>query len=241
MLVSRWWRCAFASAALGCAAASFAQEVAPNLNGYVTLASAYWKRGLAQNDGASARLGVDFEHHTGFYVGAWAENVDFAYEYSHEQPRDLEADIYAGYHRRQERWSWNVGLGRYLYPGTAIDYDYTEITGTVGFRDRVFYTASYSDGYYAGPHAGLDQQISVAYPLHGDFEVGAALGKFEIADGVLDVTHWNVGVSKLVRRLAFDLRYYDSDYPSVSYFGDPGANHLVLSITYALRKQKPRI
>jgi uncharacterized protein (TIGR02001 family) len=171
------------TAVLGSATASFAQNVAPNLNGYVTLASAYWKRGLAQNDGASARLGVDFEHHTGFYVGAWAENVDFAYEYSQEQPRDLEADIYAGYRRRREQWSWNVGLGQYLYPGTAIDYDYRELSATVGFRDRVFYSASYSDSYYAGPHAGLNQQVSIAFPLRGDFEVGAALGKFEIAKG----------------------------------------------------------
>jgi uncharacterized protein (TIGR02001 family) len=237
----RWWRWVLVTAVLGSATASFAQNVAPNLNGYVTLASAYWKRGLAQNDGASARLGVDFDHHTGFYVGAWAENVDFAYEYSQEQPRDLEADIYAGYRRRHEQWSWNVGLGQYLYPGTAIDYDYRELSATVGFRDRVFYSASYSDSYYAGPHASLNQQVSIAFPLRGDFEVGAALGRFEIAGNVLDVTHWNVGVSKLVRRLAFDLRYYDGDYPRVSYLGDPDANHLVLSITYALRRQKPRI
>ncbi len=58
---------------------------------------------------------------------------------------------------------------------------------------------------------------------------------------MLDVTYWNVGVSKLVRRVAFDLRYYDSDYPGLSYFGDPDANHFVLSLSYALGSRRPRI
>jgi uncharacterized protein (TIGR02001 family) len=236
----RFVRGMLACAVCSAASAAFAQTAAPNLNGYVTLSNAYWKRGLAQNDGASAQLGIDFEHHTGFYVGAWAANVDFAYEYSAAQPRDIEVDVYAGYHRRRELWSWNVGLSRYAYPGTAIAYDYDEITATFGFRDRVFYSAAYSDSYYSGAHSALNQQVSIAFPLQGDFEIGATLGKFAIADGVLDITHWNVGVSKLVRRMSFDLRYYDGNYANVSYFGDPNAHHYVVSISYALRGSRPR-
>jgi uncharacterized protein (TIGR02001 family) len=237
----RYVRWTLTCAVCGAAPVALAQTAVPNLNGYVTLSTAYWKRGLAQDDGASARLGVDFEHHTGLYVGAWAQNVDFAYEYSATQPRDIEADVYAGYHQRRELWSWNLGLGRYVYPGTAIDYDYNELSATFGFRDRLFYTAAYSDSYYARGHSSLNQEVSIAFPLRGNFEIGAALGKFAIADGVLDVTHWNVGVSKLVHRLSFDLRYYDGNYASPSYFGDPDAHHYVLSISYALRGARPRI
>ena len=226
-----------------CAAAplTFAQEAGPNLNGYATLSTAYWKRGFAQNDSASAQLGIDYEHHTGFYVGAWAANVDFAREYSYERPRDVEADIYGGFHKRHEQWSWNVGLGHYLYPGTEINYDYNEVTATVGFRDRVFYTAAYSDSYYRVWRSSLNQEVSVAFPLRGNVEIGGSVGKFRISNDVLDVTYWNVGASKLVRRLAIDVRYYDSNYSSVGYLGDPDANHFVLSVSYALGGQRPRI
>ncbi len=226
-----------------CAAASvaLAQEAGPNLNGYATLSTANWKHGFAQNEGASAQLGIDFEHHTGFYTGAWAANVDFAQEYSQAEPRHIEADIYAGYHKRHEQWSWNVGVGHYLYPGTAVNYDYNELSATFGFRDRVFYTAAYSDAYYGLWRASLNQEVSFTYPLRGNLEIGGGVGKFRIKGNVLDLTYWNVGVSKLVRRVALDLRYYDSSYRWLSYWGDPNANHFVLSVSYALGKGRPKI
>ncbi len=218
----------------------FAQDAAPNLNGYATLSTGYWKRGFAQNNHASAQLGVDFEHHTGFYVGGWAANVDFEQEYRQDEPRRVEADIYAGYHKRREQWSWNVGLGHYLYPGTAVNYDYDELSATFGFRDRLFYTAAYSDAYY-GRWASLNQEISFTYPLRGNVEIGAGLGNFKVKGGVLDVTYWNVGVSKLVRRVAFDVRYYDSNNRWLSYWGDPNRNPFVLSVSYALGSRRPKI
>jgi len=228
-------------AACTAAPLAVAQQAGPNLSGYATLSTAYWKRGFAQNNGASAQLGIDFEHHTGFYVGGWAENVDFEREYSQDEPRQFEADIYAGYHKRHEQWSWNVGLGHYLYPGTAINYDYNELSATFGFRDRVFYTAAYSDAYYRLWRASLNQEVSFTYPLRGNVEIGGGVGKFSIKGNALDVTYWNVGVSKLVRRVALDLRYYDSDYQWLSYWGDPNANHFVLSVSYALGSRRPKI
>jgi uncharacterized protein (TIGR02001 family) len=220
---------------------AFAQQDVPNLNGYATLSTAYWKRGFAQNNSASAQLGIDFEHRNGFYVGAWATNVDFAREYSQDEPRRVEADLYAGYHKRHEQWSWNVGLGHYLYPATAINYNYNELSATFGFRDRLFYSAAYSDSYYALGRASLNQEVSFTYPLRGNVEIGGGVGKFRINGDVLDVTYWNVGVSKLVRRVAFDLRYYDSSYQWLSYWGDPNANHFVLSVSYALGSRRPRL
>lgn len=220
---------------------ALAQDAGPNLNGYASLSTAYWKRGFSQNNHASAQVGIDFEHHTGFYVGAWAASVDFAREYSAAEPRDIEADIYFGFNKRHEQWSWNVGLGHYLYPGTAVNYDYNEVSATFGFRDRLFYTAAYSDSYYGVWRASLNQEVSFAYPLRGNIEIGGGIGKFSISNNVLDVTYWNAGVSKLIRRVAVDVRYYSSDYPRVAYWGDPDANHLVLSVSYALGGRRPKI
>jgi uncharacterized protein (TIGR02001 family) len=227
-----------AALALAAAGAAGAQDTASSLNGYVTLGNGYWNHGLSQNDGLSLQLGVDYQHHTGFIAGAWAANVDYALEFSYDRPREIEADVYVGYHDRYPVWSWTVMLGRYLYPGAAINYDYDELSATVGFRDRVFYTAAYSDAYYARPRSALNQELSVVLPLRGDLELGAALGRFTVANGGVDITHFNVGVSKLVGRVALDLRYYDGNHDRLSFLGDPDANHYVLSVSYALRSRR---
>lgn len=224
--------------ALAAAGTAAAQGPVPDLSGYLTVANGYWKHGLSQNDGLSVQLGVDYQHPSGFFVGAWAANVEFERD-SAAEPRDVEANAYVGYHRRSPSWSWSLGLGRYAYPGAASELAYDELSATVGFRDRVFYTAAYSDDYFDS-RSSLSQEVSVVFPLRGNFEVGAALGNFSVQQASSDITHWNVGVSKLLRRVAVDLRYYDSDYERLSYYGDPNANRYVLSVSYALRGRGSR-
>ncbi len=229
------------AAALTAGAAASAQDAGPSVNGYLTLGNGFWSHGLSQNDGASVQLGVDFQHPSGFVAGAWAANVEFAVEYDHTQPREIVADVYAGFHRRHEDWSWTVLLGRYVYPGTAVAYDYTDTSATVGFHDRLFYTASYSNDFYAQGRDSLNQELSFALPLPHDVELGVTLGRFAVSGGDTDFTHWNLGVSKLVRSIVLDLRYYRSGYEWVSYLGDPHANRYVLSFSYALRGKRSRI
>jgi len=224
--------------ALACGGAAHAQDPASDLNGYVTLSSGYWKHGLAQSDGASLQLGIDYQHYTGFFAYARAMNVDYPQNYD-GRSRDVEGSAYVGFHRRRAEWSWTVSMGRYIYPDTD-GYDYDEVSASVGFRDRVFYTASYNDEYYVRGNSALNQEISVAFPLPGDFEVGGAVGYFDVSGGGPEITHWQVGVSKLVGRMALDLRYYDGNYEWRNYLGDPTADHYVLSVSYALRRTRSR-
>ncbi len=234
----RFERFLLGAALLAGAHVAGAQSSTRGVTGYVTLASGYWKHGLSQNDGPTLQLGVDYEHPTGLFVGGSATNVEFEREYSAYQPRSVEASAYLGYHRRYEQWSWTASLGAYAYPGTAIDYDYRALNGSVGFRDRVFYTVSYSDSYYARDRSAVDQEVSFAWPLRGQVEIGGGVGRFSLAGTGLDIAYWNLGASKLVGRVAFDLRYYDGDYDYLSYFGDPDANRYVLSVSYALRRNR---
>jgi len=215
--------------------AAYAQEAA-DVSGYVTLASGYWKRGLAQTDGASLQLGMDYQHRTGFFTYARAMNVDYPQNFP-GQERDVEVSAYVGYHDRTERWSWTTSIGRYIYPG-ASDYSYEELSVGFGFRDRVFYSVSYNDEYYVRSSSALNQEISFAIPLRGDLEIGGALGYFEVPDAWLDITHWNLGVSKVFRRMALDMRYYDGNYEQANYLGDPYADKYVLSLSYALRGKR---
>lgn len=224
-------QCVAVAVALAATVAARAQDTVSTLNGYVTLSSGYWKHGLSHSDGASLQLGVDYQHYTGFFAYVRAMNVDYPQNLPY-QSRDVEASAYLGFHDRHERWSWTVSVGRYLYPGTD-GYDYGEWSASVGFRDRIFYTASYADDYYARDDSALNQEVALAFPLPKDFEIGGAVGYFDIASGP-EITHWNVGASKLVGRMAIDLRYYDGNYGWRSYLGDPDAEHYVLSISLAL-------
>jgi len=216
---------------------AWAQDSVSELRGYLTLSSGYWRHGLSHNDGASLQLGLDYQHYTGFFAYARAMNVDYPQNLP-GYTRDVEVSAYVGYHDRGDRWSWTVSAGRYVYPDTD-HYDYDEWSGSVGFRDRVFYTASYNPEYYARGSSALNQEISVAFPLPGNFEVGGAVGYFDINGGA-EIEHWNVGASKLVGRMAIDLRYYDGDYKWRNYLGDPEAENYVLSVSYALRRNRAR-
>jgi uncharacterized protein (TIGR02001 family) len=60
----------------------------------VTLASDYDFRGISQSAKDPAlQLSLDWAGDSGFYVGAWASNVDFG----PDTVSDVELDIYAGY------------------------------------------------------------------------------------------------------------------------------------------------
>jgi len=228
-----------AAVALVAAGAAHAQDPVSGLGAYFTLSSGYWKHGLSQSDGASLQVGLDYQHHSGFFAYARAANVDYPQNLP-GYTRDVEASAYVGYHDRGDRWSWTVSAGRYVYPGTD-GYDYDEWSGSVGFRDRVFYTASYNPAYYVRGRSALNQEVSLAFPLPGNFEVGGAIGYFSVdLEQGPQITHWNVGASKLVGRMAIDLRYYDGNYGYRNYLGDPKAQNYVVSVSYALKRQNSR-
>ncbi len=218
-------------------AAVHAQDPVSDVSGYLTLSSGYWRHGLEQSDGPSLQLGVDYQHYTGFFAYARAMNVDYPQNYPY-QSREVEASAYVGYHDRGDRWSWTVSAGRYVYPESE-GYDYDEWSATVGFRDRVFYTASYNPDYYVRGTSALNQEVSIAFPLPRNFEVGAAAGYFDVGGGP-QITHWNLGASKLLGRMAIDLRYYDGNYDGSNYLGDAYAQNYVLSVSYALRRNQSR-
>lgn len=228
---------ALASCAAECVVA---QTPTSTLRSYVTVATGYWRRGLAQNDGPTAQVGIDYDHHAGWFVGARAANVDYEAEYGRRHAREIELDAYAGYHGRGSRWTWTAMLARYAYPGAEgdydYDYDYSELGVGVGFRDRVFYNATYSDGLVPGLTT-LNHELSLAWPVPGGVEIGATVGRFDFERAPADFTHWNVGASKVWARLVFDLRYHDNDYGRATSLGDGADNGYVLSVTYALRRR----
>jgi uncharacterized protein (TIGR02001 family) len=219
-----------------CLAASEAEaQLEPSsLDVYVTLATDYLHRGMSQtDDDAALQVGVDYRHRSGFFVGAWASNVDYRTEQLRARPREREFDYYVGIDKRRERWAWAATLARYTYPGVSFDYDYTELSVGASFRQRLSYRASYSDNLLSIGHTALGQEVGISIPLLRNLELGATLGHFRSSDipgG--DYVHFNVGVSKLVSAFTFDLRYYDTHYAVTTHLGRPADRRWVASFSY---------
>lgn len=214
--------------------AAFAQGGIPKLNGYVTLANDYRDRGLSQlASGVSLQLGLDYQHDTGFFVGGFAANVDYAVEAGRKRPRESLFDYYVGYAHRERRWSYEISVARYLYPDISFSYDYTMLAFGVSFKNRISYTASFVDELLGLPYRGRYQELAVTQPLDWGLELGFTLGDLtadEIARG--GYTYWNVGLSRAIGKIGLDLRYHEAGLEGASLLGDPDGSRWVLSVTY---------
>ena len=101
-------------------------------------------RGLSLTRGKpAAQASLDVEFPKEFYVGAFVATAD-----PNPGPSpDLEMDFWAGrYWRLSENFSGDLRLSQYTYPDDPrrVSYNRTELTGTLGFRNRFFVAAIYS-------------------------------------------------------------------------------------------------
>jgi uncharacterized protein (TIGR02001 family) len=231
-------RASFLTAVLVSAACSApvasAQNSVPNLYVSLTLANDYRSRGLsALESGVSWQLAADYEHASGFFAGALVANVDYERKPVYGEPREQVVDYYAGYSFGRRKWKFNVALGGYEYPDMAVDYNYREWSFGARLMNRVFYTASYTDDLYSSSYSAWHHELGMAQPLPWDLELSAAIGEVRtdlVAYG--GYTHWNIGVSKVMRRTGLDLRFHESSLDQVSYLGNPGGDRWVLSVSY---------
>lgn len=210
-----------------------AQGLRDAVSGYVTLTSDYRRRGLSQSRGEpSVQLGADFQHRSGFFAGAWLASVEYSPTSEGRSSTEREVGYYAGYSRRVQDWSLTATLGRYLYPGTSFDYDYGEVSGSVGYRDVIFLTASYTDDLFSRGTSVLNTELGGVLPLPWRLELGATLGRFEASDIDEGFTHWNAGLSRTFDRIGVDVRYYDNTRYFASPMGETSGDEWVVSASY---------
>lgn len=83
----------------------------------VSVTSDYFWRGMSQNAGNVAlQAGIDYNHESGFYAGAWASEVDYG------DTANVEYDFYAGYSTDlTDDISVDLGVIQYNFDGS--DYD----------------------------------------------------------------------------------------------------------------------
>ncbi len=208
---------------------------AGNLGAQVTLATDYVFRGVSQTlEDPAIQGGFDFRHDSGFFAGVWASNVDFPSNTQRENRRDLELDTYLGYRRElADDWTGYATLVRYSYPGSdaQFDYDYTELSLALQFRDRLSGSATYTDDALGFGKAAFAFELVAQFPLPGRMNLVSGIGRFDLQDLGESYIYWNLGVARSWRRFSVDLGYYDTDGVGERICGKRAEPRRVLSLS----------
>jgi uncharacterized protein (TIGR02001 family) len=198
----------------------------------------YVFRGLSQTRGGPALQGdLHYRGSAGWFAGAWASNIDPEADYI----GGVELNAYAGWTWAPTLdWSARVSYVRYLYPEASqgANYDYGELTGTVGYRDRFFATLGWSPDMVRTTHDGLDRrgnslsyELSLRQPVWRWFGVAAGVGYYDLTN-VLDDRYWswNATVTATFGSLELDLARFANDGTALELFGrDTAADRWALT------------
>ena len=169
-------------------------SVMAELTAKVTLTSNYVTHGISQtSDSPALQVGLDYEHQSGLYVGAWTSNVDTGYE----------ADVYVGYKEEKDNLGFDVGYTSYNYTDSNFDENTSEIyIGCICKVALLFYSV--------GRYQGFDYQY---YELISEYEIdnfatiGVHYGLAKLVDVDLEFYDYNISISKPYKDITYSLNY----------------------------------
>jgi uncharacterized protein (TIGR02001 family) len=185
-------------------------------------------RGISLTRGKpAAQASVDVEFPKEFYVGAFVATAD-----PNPGPSPpVEMDFWAGrYWRMSQDFSGDLRLSQYTYPDDPRrkSYNRTELTATVGFRDRLYLAAIYSPntdaigstGGYAEGNAWA-VEISGRHPLNDRYSISAGLGHYGLDEIYHDsYNYWNLTLTAAFRPFELQLAYLGVDENAGDHFTD---------------------
>lgn len=151
---------------------------------------------------------VDWAHDSGFYVGAWASNID----YGPGVDGDIELDLYLGIAGGAEGGiGWDVGVVYYSYFGADDPKAYPEawVGLTYGiFELKQWYTDDYvdvgADSFYTEGNTSIELPKGFALNLHAGYNYGEAFGNSEYLD-------YSVGLGYTVGNFNLELKFVGTD------------------------------
>lgn len=195
-------------------------------NGSLGATSDFVFRGLSLTRGEPAvQASLDVEFPKEFYVGAFIANAD---PNAGPSPA-VEFDVWAGrYWRVSENFSADVRLSQYTYPDDPrrVSYNRSEVTGTLGFRNQVFFAAIYSPntkavgsspGYMNGGAWALE--LSGRQPLGERWAVSAGVGHYDLERVYgMSYNYWNATVSATLAPFELQLAYLGVDDTAENHF-----------------------
>jgi uncharacterized protein (TIGR02001 family) len=183
-------------------------------------------RGLSLTRGKpAAQASLDVEFPREFYVGAFVATAD-----PNPGPSPaVEMDVWAGrYWSLTEDISGDLRLSQYTYPDDPrrVSYNRSEITGTLGFRNQLFFAAIYSPNTKAvGSSAGYAEgntwavEISARKALSEHFSVSGGIGHYGLDEIYHDsYNYWNATVTLALAPFEFQLAYLGVDDNAAEHF-----------------------
>ena len=187
-----------------------------------SLASDYDFRGITQTaQDPALQVSLDYVQQGGWYVGAWASNVDFcASGMVGCRDADYEVDLYSGFTGKlgDSGPTWDAGLIYYTYEASA--YNYPEIYASLAkgwFKAKVFYSNDFGGDTTAGHTSAFYVDGSVAVPIRGDFKmlghVGYSFGNYwnelRAVDAGRRYVDYSIGVGYAWRSFSLALKWVD--------------------------------
>jgi uncharacterized protein (TIGR02001 family) len=203
---------------LGSAAAAQAE-----LTGTVTAVSDYDFRGISLSAKDPALQGsIDWAAANGFYVGAWASNID----YGPGVDGDVEVDLYGGFAGEIEGgMGWDVGLVYYTYPGSDDVKDYPELYVGVSYQWlelKQWYSNDLSgsdeDGFYTEANASFELPANFGLNLHLGYNYGDAFDSPDPDFKDSEYMDYSIGVGYTLSHFDFELKWVDNDLDDDAYF-----------------------
>ena len=175
--------------------------------GSVTIANDYIFRGLTQtNTEPALQAGIEIDHASGFYVGAWGSNINWLHDYVPAVSSSLEVDLYAGYRTKiADTIGLDVGLYEYYYPGdypknvgyklpytlegyVALSYSFVSLKYSHTFTNLFGFANTKHSGY-------LD--LSANYEFVPTWVLNAHIGRQKVNHfGAASYTDYKLGVTK---------------------------------------------
>jgi len=195
-----------------------------------TVTNDYDFRGISQSAEDTALQGsVDFSTDVGWYIGAWASNVDFG------DSTSIEMDLYTGFTGNAGEFTYDAGLVWYTYDESVYNFPEAYVSGAYGpFKGKLWYSpefagvnldpgtleldrdsesAFYAEGNFTFPLGGAFSLLLHAGYSFGDYwdEAGelASLASGENLDG--EYLDYSVGVGGSFGKFSTTLKYIDTE------------------------------
>ncbi len=180
---------ACAGAALMLAASSAS---AATVSGNAALTSDYVWRGTTQTQGDPAvQAGFKLAGDSGFYGSVWGSNVEFA----PDTHASSELDFTIGWAGNiSDDFALDVNVLRYQYPSTTVDLNWTELNGTLTYRNNYWLSLGYSPEALGSDEDGIYSQVGARFPINDAFRIEAAVGYYWL-DEIYDDSYLHGQVS----------------------------------------------
>jgi uncharacterized protein (TIGR02001 family) len=196
------------------------------VTGSVGLTSDFVFRGLSLTRGKpAAQASLDVEFPREFYVGGFIATAD-----PNPGPSPgVEFDLWAGrYWQLRDELSFDLRVSQYTYPDDPrrVSYDRSELTATVGFRNRLFAAAIYSPNTRAvGSAPGYKDQgawaleLSARHAFDERFALSGGVGHYGL-DGVYggSYNYFNATLTATFTPFELQLAYLGTDHDAEEHF-----------------------